>query len=205
MTTNTVEALLFDLGGVVIEIDFDRVFARWAEHSGCDPSRFRARFPDGTGYEHHERGEIDADRFFANLRSSFGIDIPDAQLLDGWNALFVGEVPGMASLLAGAARQFPLYAFTNTNRAHEQRWSKRFSGALRHFRDIYVSSTIGLRKPDGEAFDYVVRAIGVPAGRILFFDDSITNIEGARARGLQAVRVGSVADVESALAGLQAT
>jgi HAD superfamily hydrolase (TIGR01509 family) len=44
-----------------------------------------------------------------------------------------------------------------------------------------VSSTIGLRKPVAEAYDYVVRAIGVSADRIVFFDDTLENIEGARA------------------------
>ena len=57
-----------------------------------------------------------------------------------------------------------------------------------------MSSTIGLRKPEAEAYDYVVRAIGVSANRIVFFDDTVENIEGARARGLQAVHVKSGAD-----------
>lgn len=197
-----VEVLLFDLGGVVIDIDFDRIFARWAEHAGCDPSRFRVRLADDAAYQRHERGEIDAAQFFAGVRSTFGIDIPDAQLLDGWNAIFVGETPGMSRLLADAARRFPLYAFTNTNRAHEQYWSRRFSGVLAHFQGIFVSSTMGSRKPEAAAFDHVIRAIGVPANRILFFDDSAVNIAGARARGLQAVHVGSIADVEGALADL---
>ena len=69
-------------------------------------------------------------------------------------------------------------------------------------REVYVSSTIGLRKPEAEAYDYVVRAIGVSADRIVFFDDSLENIEGARARGLQAVHVKSGADLADALAVL---
>jgi putative hydrolase of the HAD superfamily len=59
-----------------------------------------------------------------------------------------------------------------------------------------------LRKPEAEAYDYVVRAIGVSADRIVFFDDSLENIEGARARGLQAVHVKSGADLADALAVL---
>jgi FMN phosphatase YigB (HAD superfamily) len=81
-------------------------------------------------------------------------------------------------------------------------WSKQFSGTLSNFKEVYVSSTIGLRKPEAEAYDYVVRAIGVSADRIVFFDDSLENIEGARARGLQAVHVKSGADLADALAVL---
>ncbi|MDB5637211.1 MAG: hypothetical protein JWP51_2119 [Bradyrhizobium sp.] len=73
---------------------------------------------------------------------------------------------------------------------------------LGHFRNIFLSSTIGLRKPDAAAYDHVGNAIGVPAGRIVFFDDLAENIEGARARGLAAVHVTSPNDVADALAAL---
>jgi glucose-1-phosphatase len=150
----------------------------------------------------HERGEIEDDAYFTGVRAMLGIDISNAQLLDGWNAIYIGEMPGMAGLLARAAQNFPLYAFSNTNRAHRQYWSVRFAEILSHFRGVYASSTIGLRKPDAEAFAHVVAAIGVPAERIVFFDDIYENIEGARACGLQTVHVTSVADVANALAAL---
>jgi putative hydrolase of the HAD superfamily len=111
-------------------------------------------------------------------------------------------MPGISELLAKAAESFSLYAFTNSNGEHEQCWSKQFSSILSNFKEIYVSSTIGLRKPEAEAYDYVVRAIGVSADRIVFFDDVLENIEGARARGLQAVHVRSQGDVAGTLASL---
>ena len=70
------------------------------------------------------------------------------------------------------------------------------------FREIFLSSTIGFRKPDLEAYDHVVKAIGVPASRIVFFDDSANNIAGARAYGLNAVHVTAPDDVAKALAAL---
>jgi glucose-1-phosphatase len=73
---------------------------------------------------------------------------------------------------------------------------------LGHFREIYLSSSIGLRKPEAAAYDHVVKAIGVPASRIVFFDDSAENIAGARARGLTVVHVTSPDDVEKTLAAL---
>jgi len=73
---------------------------------------------------------------------------------------------------------------------------------LGHFREMFLSSSIGLRKPDAQAYDHVVNAIGVPAERIVFFDDLAENIEGARERGLIAVHVTSPDDVANALAAL---
>ena len=104
---------------------------------------------------------------------------------------------------AGARRQgLPLYAFSNTNNAHAEYFPVAYAGVLSHFREMFLSSTIGLRKPNAEAYDHVVKAIGVPAQRVMFFDDLIENIEGARARGLIAVHVTSTDDVARALAGL---
>jgi glucose-1-phosphatase len=202
MTAQGVDALLFDLGNVVIDIDFNRAFARWAAHAGCDVAQVRTRFCVDEACKRHEIGAISDGEYFASLRDSLGITLSDAHLLDGWNAIFIDEAPGIAQLLARAAARLPVYCFSNTNPAHEAYWSTRFADTIRHFRKIYVSSTIGLRKPDAAAFRFVSGDIGVPPGRILFFDDSLANVEGARACGLQAVHVRAPSDIAAALAPL---
>ena len=203
LSPTSADALLFDLGRVVLDIDFNKVTAIWAGHAGCAPDDVVARFVVDDHFRHHETGAIDDAAFFQNLRGSLGIAISDAQFLEGWNAIFTGEMPGIAPLLASAARRMPLYAFSNTNPAHVAHFSLAYAGVLGHFREIFLSSSIGLRKPDAEAYDHVVKAIGVPASRILFFDDSAANIEGARARGLCAIHVTSTDDVARALTALE--
>lgn len=203
LTPSSVDVLLFDLGRVVLDINFDSVVARWADHAGCAPAELASRFVVNDSFKHHETGRIDDATFFADLRQSLGIGLSDAQFLEGWNAIFAGEMPGIAPLLAGAAQRLPLYAFSNTNPAHVAHFSKTYAGVLGHFREMFLSSNIGLRKPDAEAYDHVVKAIGAPASRILFFDDSVANIEGARARGLRAVHVTSMDDVARALTALE--
>jgi putative hydrolase of the HAD superfamily len=196
------DALLFDLGRVVLDIDFSKAIGCWAAHAGCEPSDILARYVRDDSYRHHETGRISDADYFESLRASLGIRITDAQFLEGWNAIFAGEMPGIAELLARAAGHLPLYAFSNTNQPHVDHFSQVYAGLLGHFREIYLSSTIGLRKPDQAAYAHVVDAIGVPASRILFFDDLAENIEGARACGLMAVHVTSSADVADALAAL---
>lgn len=191
MQPNSIDALLFDLGNVVIRIDFERVFARWAELAGCDAALLRERFSHDEPYRQHERDEIESATYFASLRRSLGVDLEDTQLLDGWNAVFVEEMPGMGALLARIAPKIPLYAFTNTNRAHAAHYTKRFAPLLVPFHKVFASYEMGLRKPEPAAFAHIAKEIGVPAPRILFFDDTLGNVEAAHACGLQAVHVTS--------------
>jgi len=202
LSPNSAEALLFDLGRVVLDIDFGQALAIWAGHAGCQPADLAARFVRDEAYRHHEIGKIGDAVYFQSLRDALGIGLTDAQFLEGWNAIFVGEMPDIAPLLARAARRMPLYAFSNTNRPHVEYFSKAYADVLGHFHEMFLSSTIGLRKPDAVAYDHVVKAIGVPASRILFFDDLAENIEAARAYGLAAVHVTSPDDVAKAFAAL---
>ncbi|MGB6399121.1 MAG: HAD-IA family hydrolase [Bradyrhizobium sp.] len=196
------DALLFDLGRVVLDIDFKRALACWAGHAGCEPSDIGGRFAADDVLKQYESGKIGDAAYFAQLRAQLGVGISDAQLLEGWNAIFVGEIPGIAPLLARAAERLPLYALSNTNPPHIAHFSNAYADVLSHFRELYLSSTIGLLKPDAAAYDHVVEAIGMPASRVLFFDDLAENVEGARARGLNAVQVRSSDDVANTLAAL---
>lgn len=197
-----VDALLFDLGGVVIEIDFERVFQAWSAASGVPASRLRSRFQADSFYERHERGEITAEAYFGSLRASLAIDLSNSQFEAGWNAIFKGEVPGIAAVLRQLQGRIPLYVFSNSNRTHQAFWSKQYAHTLNAFQRIFVSSDIGRRKPEPGAFAAVLSEIAVPPQRILFFDDTQENVEGARRAGMRAIHVKSPADVKGALGAL---
>ena len=192
------KVLLFDLGGVVIDIDFAKVFAVWAHYAGCDIAHIRSRFRMDDGYKAHETGKISGGEFFAGLRRTLEIDITDQQFLEGWNSIFLGEVNGMARLLKSAAYHFPLYAFSNTNEIHRHHMFAHFGDILKNFTKVYISSDMGVRKPDAAAFDYVLRDLRRSAHEILFFDDTQENVDGAKSCGLQAIRVKSIKDIVDA-------
>lgn len=202
LAPHSADALLFDLGRVVIDFDVNRTLAAWAAYGGHAPSDLAPRFVRDETFWLYETGKLSDAEFFPMVRNSLGIEISDAQLLEGWNATFIGEMPGIAPLLKQAAQQLPLYAFSNTNAAHVAHFSQAYADVLSHFREIFLSSSIGLRKPDAAAYDHVVKAIGVPAERIVFFDDLAENVAAARNCGLQAVHVTSPTSVAEALANL---
>lgn len=197
--TRAIKALLFDLGGVIIDISFEKALERWSYYSGANPDTLESLFKPDFCYEQHERGEIEAKAYFASLRTSFGVTLSDEQFEDGWNAIFLGEITQTVELLKRLEGKVRLYAFSNTNTTHKLFWSKEYSSALAPFERIFVSSDMGKRKPEREAFVHVAAEVGLELEEMMFFDDTEENVLAARALGMSAVLVTSPNDVATAV------
>jgi putative hydrolase of the HAD superfamily len=200
--SNTIEALLFDLGGVVIEVDFDRVFRRWAEQSRLSFQEIRSRFAMDAMYARHERGELAAHEYFGYLRGVLQLGGNEAEIIEGWNEIYIGEITETLNDIVAISKQLPCYALTNTNPTHQAVWERLFPRVIATFKQVFVSSEMGLRKPERAAYTAVAERISVHPPRILFFDDAPENVAGAIAAGMQGVIVRSPGDVKIALAGL---
>ncbi len=180
--THPVEALLFDMGGIVIDVDFDRVFHSWESLSRLSFEEIRSRFSMDAAYGQHERGEIDASQYFQHLRTLLELEGSDEEITAGWNEIYVREITETLNDILSIKDQFPCYAFTNTNPTHQTAWLATFPRVVAAFERVFVSSELGLRKPERAAFDAVAAAIGVKASGILFFDDAVENVRGAGSR-----------------------
>jgi putative hydrolase of the HAD superfamily len=190
--TSDIRAVLFDLGNVLIDIDFLRCARLWAEQSGVSAETIASRFRIDKAYRAFECGEIDSSDYFASLRRQLGINLSDDTMRTGWNTIIQGEKPGIRDCLKQLANRYPLYVLTNTNAAHESVWAERHGDLLSNFADIFVSSRMGCRKPNPSTYRHVAQTIGLPCSRILFFDDATENIDGAREAGMQAIHVETV-------------
>lgn len=193
---------MFDLGGVLVDIDFGLALRAWARCSSRSLEDLEARFRFDQAYERHERGELGASDYFDHLASVLGLDGTREEIAQGWNAIFVGEIESTRRLVEVARRAVPCFAFTNTNATHMARWSRLFPAVVGAFDGIFASHEIGLRKPERAAFEYVARAIGFPAASLVFFDDVAENVAAAAEAGFRACLVRSPQDVAVALARL---
>ena len=194
-----VAAVLFDLGGVLLEIDFDRALATWAPHSRLTAQELRERFHFDEPFRQHETGRLDNDGYFAHLRHLLELDCEPAQVETGFNAILIGEIGQTVELLDALRGRVPCYAISNTNPAHLAEMERTFPELLRRFDHVFTSHEIGHRKPQPAAFEHVLRTIAVPAAQVLLFDDLPANVDAATALGLQAVLVRSPEDVRAAL------
>jgi len=180
-------AILFDLGGVVITLSFQQAYRRWAEISGLPVDEVRARFKVDAEYERYEKGLIDTGSYIDHVSELMGHRFDPVEFKQAWNDVFVGTADGIEQLLARLHRGRLLLALTNTNPLHYEAWANRFDGALRHFDEIYCSFEIGARKPEPEAFAFVLRAHGLDPGQVLFIDDGPANVASAEACGIRSI------------------
>lgn len=193
--TQTVDALLFDFGGVLVSMHFERTFASWAAATGTSADTLMDRFRFDAQLAAYERGEVDAPTYFEHVRRMLAVDVPEAVLREGWMAMIGEPLDGIADLITAVSSKLPLYVFSNTNAEHYSHWGPRFADLLKPFAGVFCSQELGVRKPDAVAFERVSHEMGVPLQRIAFFDDFEPNVTGARAVGLQAYQVRNTADV----------
>jgi len=201
---NDIDAILFDLGNVLIDIDFYRCARLWSDRSGVPAETLVARFRIDDAYRDFECGRIDAPDYYEDLRRQLGIDLPDDIMRAGWNTIILGEKPGIRDCLDRLRHRYPLYVLTNTNPEHEVVWADKHRELLFYFEAVFVSSRMGCRKPDAEIFRRAARSMGVPCSRILFFDDAEENVLGARQCGMQAIRADAAGAIALSIAPLVA-
>lgn len=199
LSSPRIEALLFDMGGVVLEVDFGKVFQAMEGLSALPVERIRELFSMDEAYQQHERGLLGGAEYLQHLREQLQLDASDADIIAAWNSIFGEELTPVLDAIEQISHRYPCDGFTNTNLIHQLYWDKQHPRIRQTFRHLFVSSEIGLRKPDADAFDYISKSIGTPLENILFFDDTLENLEGAARVGMQTVLVESQQSVIDAL------
>jgi putative hydrolase of the HAD superfamily len=192
-----IEGLLFDLGGVLVELggmgditafanetDEDEIWRRWL---GCPWVR---RF---------ERGECDPESFAQGMVESWSMPVDPPTFLEAFAAWPRGMLPGASELERAARSRTRVACLSNTNAIHTERHWQTF-GIPELFEGLFLSHEMGHVKPDRAAFEHVVDALGCAPDRILFLDDNQINVEGARAIGLRAERAVGVEAARAVLA-----
>jgi HAD superfamily hydrolase (TIGR01509 family) len=179
------DVLLFDLGGVLIHFagfeELPKILTDAAASEG--PAEIRERWIHSESVQAFERGEFGAgefgERFVAEWRPTISAD----EFVKRFAAWPRGPYPGARELLSALRSSYRLACLSNANELH----THRHRAALGDLLDAtYFSNEMGVGKPEAEIYRRVVGDLGVPPGRIAFFDDTAVNVEAARQEGLDA-------------------
>jgi HAD superfamily hydrolase (TIGR01509 family) len=172
--------LMLDLGNVVFPLEFDG-FDAWLSSRQQNPiSDFYEQYH--PIYLAYESGQIDTLQFFDDLKQELGVSFDDDEFEKMWVSCWQRDMPGMEDLIIKYNQHFPIHVLSNTNDLHMKNFFKS-KGILEHFDRTFLSHELQCAKPNLEIYQKVTKELAVPPESLLFFDDKIENVEGARACG----------------------
>lgn len=193
----TVKFLIFDLGGVLIDVDVSHTVAALSVLSGRTPQDITASYKKYPDFSAYERGELSDDEFRKFIKRAFSFEADDSLLDKAWNAMISDFPLSSFSLLEKLKSDYTLAVLSNTNQIHldfingqfVQQKTKQHS-LNEFFHKQYYSYQVRKRKPEPEIFLQVLEENDFDPAEMLFFDDRVENIEAAAALGIQTFLVG---------------
>lgn len=192
---SSIELILFDLGGVLVELRETLFPPEWF------PAHTRFGIDEWASQEAalaFERGLIDADEFTQACISELNLQAKPQQVHQHLIDFTVGPYAGARDLLAGLHGQYRLAALSNTNELHWPIITQEY-GFAEFFEAMFASHILNMAKPEPGAFQTVINQLQVQADRILFLDDNIDNVRAAGQLGIRAVQVKGLAQVRQCL------
>ena len=182
--------LIFDLGGVILEIDIKKTLNSFRD-MGMRDSDQQFGLGMAAGYfKDHEAGRIGDDAFIEKIRNELNAGYNTQQIIAAWNALILHFPPERIKLLKQLSHRYRLFLFSNTNGIHYTRfheiYTSEYPGRLEGlFEKAYFSHSAGVRKPDLGAYELIIRENSLDPAQSLFIDDALVNVEGAIKAGLK--------------------
>lgn len=180
-----IKTLIFDLGGVVLNLDQDRTL-RAFRRLGADLDNLNEQT---TLFTDFETGKITATTFIDHLEIILKGEASRKQIADAWNAMLLDLPAQRVALLKELKKKYRLLLLSNTNSLHMDAIFEENSRQVFEevFDKLYLSYEIGLRKPNAACYNYVLNDAGISAQESVFIDDSRANIRGAESAGIRSI------------------
>ncbi len=191
MKQNNIRNIIFDLGGVLLDLDIDRSVQAFQKLGLKDLDKQDGWYNKSKVFRELEKGLLSDDQFRSGVRSLLPNGASDEEIDAAWCAMLVGFAPEKVELLKNLSLNYQLFIFSNTNSIHLTHFRKLFFDAHGcHLDDLFsktfYSHEIKRRKPNTDSYEIVIAKAGIEANETLFIDDLEDNIKGAKQAGLHA-------------------
>lgn len=189
-----IKNLLFDLGGVIIDIERNNCVLAFERLGLPDANSFFGDYVQKGAFAALESGEISAEAFRAELRRLIGHHVSDAEIDHAFCQFLTGLPVSRLQALRKLRKHYGVYVLSNTNPIM---WNSRIrelfeqEGLRRedYFDGIVTSFEAKAMKPDAGIFNYTASHLGINPAETLFLDDSEANIAAAEALGWRGAHV----------------
>ena len=186
--------LLFDMGGVIVDLDRDRCLQALLNIGLEDADNLIGLYIQDGVFADLEAGRVTADEFRAQVHKDLPPNVTDQEIDEAFSSFIVGIPRHRLESLRQLRRRYGVYLLSNTNPImYEGVLAELFKQEGMtiddYFDGITVSYKAGCSKPYRPIFDYAVQTMGIVPGETLFLDDGPENIEAARKLGFHAALV----------------
>ena len=194
-TDLSIKNLIFDLGGVILDLSVDSTLQSFAEFSGIEAPRIKQLYFNSPGFDSYEKGEITDPEFRDFVRKLYKIDASDEVLDTCWNAMLVNIPLEKLQLLETLKKTHNVFLLSNTSNIHVNYINniliKRVTPKSLDdfFHHSFYSYRMKMRKPDAEIFQQVLDEAKLIPHETLFLDDNQANVDGASKLGIKTVHV----------------
>jgi putative hydrolase of the HAD superfamily len=189
----SIDAIIFDLGGVVLNLDYNKTIDQFKILGKENFEKLYTQSQQDKIFDQFETGKISAQEFRNYMKFFLDGQITDEQIDFAWNAMLLDLPAARIDLLLRLKKEYKIFLFSNTNEIHSHAFQKiiqqQYGDANlleKVFQQTYYSHLVGQRKPDAASFMTVINDHGLTPQRTLFIDDSIQHIEGASRIGIRA-------------------
>jgi len=184
-----IKAIIFDLGAVILNINYQNTINEFEKLGVKNPSSFYSKKAQNNLFNKIETGEISEREFLLKLQK----ETPNAsikQVKNAWNAMLLDLPEKRINLLKKINQNYSIFLLSNTNTIHIAKFEKILGRNQYHefynlFNKVYYSHKIGFRKPQIEAFQIILDENKLSPNEVLFIDDSPQHIEGAKKLGIK--------------------
>jgi FMN phosphatase YigB (HAD superfamily) len=194
----TIKALLFDLGKVLVDFDFERGMRQFVARTPLSRPEFERIILEQGWMRRYESGEISTRTFYDYLREHGKLDMSFAEFNNAWGSVFLPGTVVPEQLLSYLSQSYPLILVSNTNESHIEYITENYS-VLDYFDHAIYSHEVRSMKPDRKIYDAAIAAAGFPPEELFFTDDRAENVSGAAELGIRAHQFDSVQNLVKTL------
>lgn len=190
-----IEFLIFDLGNVIIDIDYDFSINELKRLLPLEKHSLTENFFTSNFHKEFEKGLISSEQFRNEIRNLYGENWADEQIDHIWNSL-LREIPQeRIDLIKYLRKNYRTAVLSNTNQIHVEKFDEILQqntsekSLFELFDMVFLSHEMGLAKPDVAIYETVLKEISTSPDKVLFFDDLPANLEGARKTGIKTYQI----------------
>ncbi len=193
-TIKGIKNLLFDQGGVIVDIERDRCLEELRRLGMEAPERLVGLYKQDGPFFALENGDVTLEEFHQELRPLMPQGVTDEQMDHAFSSFIVGIPLHRLQSLRQLRKRYKTYILSNTNPLMfegviARAFAQEGLDVNAYFDGITVSYKARSNKPDRKIFEYAISTMGIVPEETLFFDDGQENLDAAARLGFKTALV----------------